>query len=143
MREPVSREEYRRAFDTIPFSDDFETRTQAMLRCRLQNLEKEESQMTVRKSRKWILAAAVAVAVALLALSVSAAVLWRTPAQVAEEIQDPLLAQAFAGRTPYWKIPAFEMPNGEVLYVEYNKESDTLDVGQPTNAGLVLSLIHI
>ena len=29
------------------------------------------------------------------------------------------------------------MPNGEVLYVEYNKESDTLDVGQPTNAGLV------
>ena len=54
MREPVSREEYRRAFDTIPFSDDFETRTQAMLRCRLQNLEKEESQMTVRKSRKWI-----------------------------------------------------------------------------------------
>ena len=95
MREPVSREEYRRAFDTIPFSDDFETRTQAMLRCRLQNLEKEESQMTVRKSRKWILAAAVAVA--LLALSVSAAVLWLTPAQVAEEIQDPLLAQAFAG----------------------------------------------
>ena len=89
MREPVSREEYRRAFDTIPFSDDFETRTQAMLRCRLQNLEKEESQMTVRKSRKWILAAAVAVA--LLALSVSAAVLWLTPAQVAEEIQDPLM----------------------------------------------------
>ena len=37
----------------------------------------------------------------------------------------------------YQKIPAFEMPNGEVLYVEYNKESDTLDVGQPTNAGLV------
>ena len=29
------------------------------------------------------------------------------------------------------------MPNGDVLYVEYNKESDTLDVGQPTNAGLV------
>ena len=35
------------------------------------------------------------------------------------------------------KIPAFEMPNGDVLYVEYNKDSDTLDVGQPTNAGLV------
>ena len=35
------------------------------------------------------------------------------------------------------KIPAFEMPNGDVLYVKYNKEADTLDVGQPTNAGLV------
>ena len=35
------------------------------------------------------------------------------------------------------KIPAFEMPNGDVLYVGYNKESDTLDVGSATNAGLV------
>ncbi len=35
------------------------------------------------------------------------------------------------------KIPAFEMPNGDVLYVGYNKESDTLDVGPATNAGLV------
>lgn len=35
------------------------------------------------------------------------------------------------------KIPAFEMPNGDVLYVKYNKEADTLDVGQATNAGLV------
>ena len=35
------------------------------------------------------------------------------------------------------RMMRYEMPNGEVLYVEYNKESDTLDVGQPTNAGLV------
>lgn len=34
------------------------------------------------------------------------------------------------------KMPAFEMTNGEVLYVGYNKETDTLDVGQATNAGL-------
>lgn len=27
--------------------------------------------------------------------------------------------------------------DGDVLYVEYNKDSDMLDVGQPTNAGLV------
>ena len=95
MREPVSREEYRRAFDTIPFSDDFQTRTTALLLHRLQNLEEEESKMTFRKSHKWILAAAIAVA--LLVLSVSAVVLWLSPAQVAEEMNDPLLAQAFAG----------------------------------------------
>lgn len=35
------------------------------------------------------------------------------------------------------KMPVFEMPNGDVLYVGYNKESDTLDVGTATNAGLV------
>lgn len=34
------------------------------------------------------------------------------------------------------KIPAFEMPNGEMLYLEYNRESDSLDVGHVTNAGL-------
>ena len=35
------------------------------------------------------------------------------------------------------KTPVFEMPNGDVLYVGYNKESDTIDVGAVTNAGLV------
>ena len=29
------------------------------------------------------------------------------------------------------------MANGDVLYVGYNKEADTLDVGSVTNAGLV------
>lgn len=35
------------------------------------------------------------------------------------------------------KAPVFEMANGDVLYVGYNKEADTLDVGPVTNAGLV------
>lgn len=95
MRESISREEYRRAFDAIPFSDDFQARTTALLQDRLRNMEEEKSQMSIRKSRKWLLAAAVAVA--LLVLSVSAAMLWLSPAQVAEEMNDPLLAQAFAG----------------------------------------------
>lgn len=36
------------------------------------------------------------------------------------------------------KVQAFEMPNGYILYVGYNRETDTLDVGQITNAGLVV-----
>lgn len=36
------------------------------------------------------------------------------------------------------KIPVFELPSGEVLYVGYNRESDALDVGQATNAGLAV-----
>ena len=35
------------------------------------------------------------------------------------------------------KMPIFEMPSGDILYVEYNKESDTLDVGPATNAGMI------
>lgn len=95
MRESISREEYQRAFNAIPFSDDFQARTTALLQDRLWNMEEEKSQMTIRKSRKWLLAAAVAVA--LLVLSVSAAMLWLSPTQVAEEMNDTLLAQAFAG----------------------------------------------
>ncbi|MCS2613166.1 zincin-like metallopeptidase domain-containing protein [Bacteroides fragilis] len=34
------------------------------------------------------------------------------------------------------KTPVLEMPNGDVLYVSYNKESDTMDVGPVTNAGM-------
>ena len=33
--------------------------------------------------------------------------------------------------------PILEMPNGDVLYLGYNKDSDTIDVGPVTNAGLV------
>lgn len=33
--------------------------------------------------------------------------------------------------------PILEMPNGDVLYFGYNKDSDTIDVGPVTNAGLV------
>lgn len=36
------------------------------------------------------------------------------------------------------KIPVFEMPSGDILYVGYNRETDTLDVGQATNAGLAV-----
>lgn len=35
------------------------------------------------------------------------------------------------------KMPIFEMPSGDVLHVEYNRESDTLDVGTATNAGMI------
>lgn len=95
MREPISREEYRRAFDGIPFSDDFQDRTAVLLHQRLRHMEEEESRMTFHKSRKWIVT--IAAAAAALMLSVSAAVLWLSPSQVAEEIDNPLLAQAFAG----------------------------------------------
>ena len=91
----MNREEYREAFDAIPFSEDFQARTAALLRARARELEQEESKMTFRKTRRMIVCAAAAVAV--LALSVSAAVLWLSPQEVAEEIEDPLLAQAFAG----------------------------------------------
>ena len=46
-----------------------------------------------------------------------------------------MAAEQFADMTRQ-KIPAFEMPNGDVLYVDYNKEADTLDVGTVANAGL-------
>lgn len=52
--------------------------------------------MHFKKTRK--LAVLIAAAVAVLAVSVSAAVLWLSPSQVAEELSDPLLAQAFAGK---------------------------------------------
>lgn len=47
-----------------------------------------------------------------------------------------MAAEQFAIMTQQ-KTPAFEMPNGDVLYVSYNKESDMIDVGPVTNAGIV------
>ena len=89
----MNREDYRKTFDEIPFSADFQERTVRLLRTR--NAEKENRIMTFGKTKK--MAVLVAAVVALLAVSVSAAVLWLTPAQVAKHANQPLLAEAFAG----------------------------------------------
>ncbi|MBD5148037.1 MAG: hypothetical protein HDT19_04535, partial [Oscillibacter sp.] len=75
----MNREDYRKAFDEISFSADFQERTVRLLRAR--EAEKENQMLNFKKTRK--IAVLIAAAVALLAVSVSAAVLWLTPAQVA------------------------------------------------------------
>ncbi len=90
----MNREDYRKAFDALSFSADFQERTADLLRTRTRELEKERN-MTFGKTKK--MAALIAACIALLAVSVSAAVAWLTPAQVAEEYGQPLLAEAFSG----------------------------------------------
>ena len=89
----MNREAYRKAFDAIPFSPDFQDRTTELLRDRLREQEKEKHIMYVGKTKK--LAVLVAAAIALLAVSVSAVMLWMSPTQVAERLEDPVLAAAF------------------------------------------------
>ena len=91
----MNREDYRKAFDELSFSADFQERTADLLRTRARELEKERSNMTISKTKK--IAVLAAACIALLAVSVSAAYAWLTPAQVAEEHDQPLLAEAFQG----------------------------------------------
>ena len=91
----MNRNDYRKAFDELSFSADFEARTADLLRQRARELEKERYNMTIGKTKK--MAVLIAACVALLAVSVSAAMLWLSPAQVAEEYDQPLLAEAFKG----------------------------------------------
>ena len=56
--------------------------------------------------------------------------------EMIKEVAKDMAAEQFANLAQQ-KIPAFEMPSGDVLYVEYNRESDTLDVGPATNAGMI------
>lgn len=46
-------------------------------------------------------------------------------------------AEQFAEMTRH-KMPVFEMPNGDVLHVNYNRDRDSLDVGTMTNAGMTV-----
>lgn len=91
----MDRETYRETFDQIPFSADFQERTANLLRQRARELEKENQIMNFSKTKK--LAVSIAAAVALLVVSVSAAMLWLTPSQVAEHYDQPALAAAFEG----------------------------------------------
>lgn len=91
----MNRENYCKAFDELSFSDDFSARTAELLQTRGRELEKERVNMTISKTKKT--AVLIAACIALLAVSVSAAVIWMTPAQVAQEHNQPLLAEAFSG----------------------------------------------
>lgn len=93
----MNRNTYRKAFEEIPFSADFQARTAALLRSHAQNTKtrEKENMMKLRSIRK---PAVLAAAIALLIVSVSAAALWLSPAQVAEKAGQPLLAEAFAGK---------------------------------------------
>ena len=89
----MNRQNYRAAFDAVDFSPDFEERTLQKLAAMRHASEKEQNKMSMNRTKKITLLAAAAVV--LLAVTVSAAVLWLTPAQVAEELNDPMLAEAF------------------------------------------------
>ena len=91
----MNRQDYRAAFDAVDFSADFEERILQKLAAPRQTSEKEQNKMSMNRMKKTILLAAAAVA--LLAVTVSAAVVWLTPAQVADRVEEPLLAEAFQG----------------------------------------------
>lgn len=92
----MNREDYRKAFDELSFSANFQERTEALLRRRARELEKEKPMMQFNRTKK--MAVLVAAAAVLLAVSVSAAVLFLNPAAVAERFENPTLAAAFKSR---------------------------------------------
>lgn len=82
----------REALDSLEFSPDFQERAIRLMTERAQCAGKEKI-MTIHKTRNIaIIAAAVILA---LAISVSAAVILLTPAQLARELDKPELAEAF------------------------------------------------
>lgn len=89
----MNRQDYRDAFDAVGFSADFEEQTLQKLEAARQRIEKEQNKMSMIRMKKAALLTAAAVA--LLAISVSAAMLWLTSAQVADRVEEPLLAEAF------------------------------------------------
>lgn len=54
-----------------------------------------------------------------------------------KEVAKNMVAEQFAEMTAK-RMPIFEMDNGNVLQVQYNKETDDLDVGTVTNNGLAV-----
>jgi len=48
-----------------------------------------------------------------------------------------MVAEQFLAMTKQ-RTPVFEMPCGDILYTGYNRETDTLDIGTATNAGLAV-----
>jgi len=87
----VNKEKYRTAFDAIPFSEDFQQRTVERLTRNLVDGKEEPMKMTHRFKALPIVAALAAI----LTISAAAVVLWLTPSETAQMLDDPTLAAAF------------------------------------------------
>ena len=86
--------DYRKAVDAIPFSADFQERTEELVHRTAQIAELEKECNTMKK-RGFCRVLAIAAAVAMFTVSAYAASRWLSPAQVAELHGDPALSQAF------------------------------------------------
>lgn len=89
----MNRSDYRRAFDAVQFSADFEGRTLKRLARVAGQTEKENLKMNVHHMRRGAVLAAVLAAV--LIVSAAAAIVLLTPKEVAQNLEDPALAAAF------------------------------------------------
>lgn len=131
----MNRRDYRAAFDAVDFSADFEERTLQKLAAVRQASEKEQIIMPMNRVKKTALL--IAAAVALLAVSVSAAVVWLTPAQVADRVEEPLLAEAFQSEDAIvldesvtagdYQITLAGMVSGEDLSVPTNYNGEIIN----------------
>lgn len=59
------------------------------------------------------------------------------PSEDVKEVAKGMVAKQFT-KMANRRMPVFEMENGAVLYVEYNRDSNNLDVGVITNTGLAI-----
>ena len=57
-----------------------------------------------------------------------------------EEVAKSMIAEDFSDLSKR-KAPVFEMPNGDVLHLQYDREHDSFEVGTVTNAGLAVEHI--
>ena len=57
-----------------------------------------------------------------------------------EEVGKAMIAEDFSDLAKR-KAPVFEMPSGDVLHLQYDREHDSFEVGTVTNAGLVVEHI--
>lgn len=89
----MNHSDYRRAFDAVHFSADFEGRTLERLARTARQTEKENLTMNVHHVKRGIILAAALVAV--LVVSAAAVIVLLTPKEVAQNLEDPALAAAF------------------------------------------------
>ena len=89
--------DYKKAVDGLPFDPDFQARTIELLRRQAREPSKKECMTMKRKTIQRC--AAIAAAIALLTVSAYAAVTWLSPSQVADELGQTALAEAFESET--------------------------------------------
>lgn len=137
----MNRKDYRAAMDAIPFHADFQQKTINKLTAAAQEMRKEPIKMNFKRTTRIITIAAVLVVI--LSITAFAAVYLLRPSDVASELNDAALSEAFKGENAVIINKSVESENCVITLAGIVSGSGLSDFSQDVDASRTYAVISL
>ncbi len=137
----MNRDDYRAAMDVIPFHADFQQKTINKLTAAAQEIRKESNKMNLKRMTRTI--PIVAVLVIVLSITAFAAVYLLRPSDVASELDDATLSQAFEGENAVLINKSVESDNCVITLAGIVSGSGLSDFSQDVDVSRTYAVVSL